>query len=46
MNADDTQIVKAGDPLVTLDPADAKVALDHAEANLAPDGAPGQHACT
>ncbi|PQV54812.1 efflux RND transporter periplasmic adaptor subunit [Paraburkholderia sp. BL21I4N1] len=35
VNADDTQTVKAGDPLVILDPADARVALDQAEANLA-----------
>jgi membrane fusion protein, multidrug efflux system len=35
VNADDTQIVKAGDPLIVLDPADSKVALDQAEANLA-----------
>ncbi|SAK70366.1 multidrug resistance protein A [Caballeronia catudaia] len=35
VNADDTQTVKIGDPLVTLDPADSKVALDSAEANLA-----------
>ncbi|NML32249.1 EmrA/EmrK family multidrug efflux transporter periplasmic adaptor subunit [Paraburkholderia antibiotica] len=35
VNADDTQIVKAGDPLVVLDPADARVALQQAEANLA-----------
>ncbi|KND58888.1 Membrane fusion component of tripartite multidrug resistance system [Candidatus Burkholderia verschuerenii] len=35
VNADDTQTVKIGDPLVSLDPADSKVALDSAEANLA-----------
>jgi membrane fusion protein (multidrug efflux system) len=35
VNADDTQVVKAGDPLVVLDPADARVALEQAEANLA-----------
>jgi membrane fusion protein (multidrug efflux system) len=35
VNADDTQTVKAGDPLVVLDGADAKVALQQAEANLA-----------
>ncbi len=35
VNADDTQTVKIGDPLVVLDPADSKVALDSAEANLA-----------
>jgi membrane fusion protein (multidrug efflux system) len=34
VNADDTQIVRAGDPVVTLDVADAKVALGNAEANL------------
>ena len=33
--ADDTDYVKAGQPLVKLDPTDAKVALDQAEANLA-----------
>jgi membrane fusion protein (multidrug efflux system) len=33
--ADDTDFVKAGRPLVQLDPADARVALDQAEANLA-----------
>ena len=33
--ADDTDFVKAGQPLVKLDPADAKVALDQAESNLA-----------
>ncbi len=33
--ADDTDFVKAGQPLVKLDPSDAKVALDQAEANLA-----------
>ncbi|SAK76976.1 secretion protein HlyD family protein [Caballeronia hypogeia] len=35
VNADDTQTVKVGDPLVALDPADSKIALDQAEANLA-----------
>ena len=35
INADDTDYVKAGQPLVQLDPADVKVALDQAEANLA-----------
>lgn len=35
VNADDTQSVKVGDPLIRLDNADAKVALDQAEANLA-----------
>lgn len=33
--ADDTDFVKAGQPLVQLDPSDAKVALEQAEANLA-----------
>ncbi|MCA0243910.1 MAG: HlyD family efflux transporter periplasmic adaptor subunit [Proteobacteria bacterium] len=33
--ADDTDVVKAGQPLVKLDPADAKLALDKAEAQLA-----------
>ncbi|RYZ10509.1 MAG: HlyD family efflux transporter periplasmic adaptor subunit [Comamonadaceae bacterium] len=33
--ADDTDFVRAGQPLVRLDPADAKVALDQAEAALA-----------
>ena len=32
--ADDTDFVKAGQPLVQLDPADARVALDQAEAAL------------
>jgi membrane fusion protein (multidrug efflux system) len=32
--ADDTDFVKAGQPLVKLDPADAKLTLDQAEANL------------
>jgi membrane fusion protein, multidrug efflux system len=32
---DDTDYVKAGQPLVQLDPADVKVALQQAEANLA-----------
>ncbi len=35
IDADDTQFVKAGQPLVELDRADAKVALDQAEAQLA-----------
>jgi membrane fusion protein (multidrug efflux system) len=35
VKADDTQTVKAGDPLVLLDPADSQVALAQAEANLA-----------
>ncbi|MES2182916.1 MAG: efflux RND transporter periplasmic adaptor subunit [Pseudomonadota bacterium] len=33
--ADDTDFVKAGQPLVKLDPADVRVALEQAEANLA-----------
>jgi membrane fusion protein (multidrug efflux system) len=33
--ADDTDFVKSGQPLVQLDPADAKVALEQAEAALA-----------
>jgi membrane fusion protein (multidrug efflux system) len=33
--ADDTDFVRAGQPLVQLDPADARLALDQAEANLA-----------
>jgi membrane fusion protein (multidrug efflux system) len=33
--ADDTDVVKAGQPLVKLDPADAKLALERAEAQLA-----------
>src|SRR3954451_17225517 len=35
IHADDTDFVRAGQPLVKLDPADAKVALEQAEANLA-----------
>jgi membrane fusion protein (multidrug efflux system) len=35
INADDTDFVKAGQPLVQLDPADAKVSLEQAEAALA-----------
>ncbi|GAB3628488.1 hemolysin D [Pandoraea terrae] len=35
VKADDTQMVKAGQPLVELDQTDAKVALLQAEANLA-----------
>jgi len=35
IGADDTQFVKAGQPLVRLDHADAQVALDEAEAQLA-----------
>jgi membrane fusion protein, multidrug efflux system len=34
VNADDTQTVRQGDPVVTLDNADAKVALSNAEATL------------
>jgi membrane fusion protein (multidrug efflux system) len=34
VNADDTQVVKAGESVVTLDAADAKIALDNAEAAL------------
>ncbi|WP_158902638.1 HlyD family efflux transporter periplasmic adaptor subunit [Burkholderia sp. L27(2015)] len=34
VNSDDTQIVKAGDPVVTLDPADSRIALLNAEAAL------------
>jgi membrane fusion protein (multidrug efflux system) len=33
--ADDTDFVKAGQPLVQLDPADVRVGLDQAESNLA-----------
>src|SRR6185369_7239454 len=32
--ADDTDFVKAGQPLVKLDPADAKVGLEQAESSL------------
>jgi membrane fusion protein (multidrug efflux system) len=35
IGADDTDYVKAGQPLVRLDPADAQVALDQSEAQLA-----------
>jgi membrane fusion protein (multidrug efflux system) len=35
VNADDTQTVHEGEPLVELDPADAKIALSNAESNLA-----------
>jgi membrane fusion protein (multidrug efflux system) len=35
INADDTDMVRAGQPLVRLDPADAQLALDQAEAQLA-----------
>ncbi|MBB3259279.1 membrane fusion protein (multidrug efflux system) [Paraburkholderia bannensis] len=34
VNADDTQIVREGEPVVTLDPADARIALANAEASL------------
>ena len=34
IHADDTDFVKAGQPLVRFDPADAKVALEQAEATL------------
>jgi membrane fusion protein, multidrug efflux system len=34
VNADNTQIVKKGDPIVQIDPADATIALQQAEANL------------
>jgi membrane fusion protein (multidrug efflux system) len=34
VNSDDTQIVKVGDPVVTLDPADSRIALLNAEAAL------------
>jgi membrane fusion protein (multidrug efflux system) len=33
--ADDTDFVKAGQPLIQLDPADVRVGLDQAQANLA-----------
>ena len=35
INADDTELVQAGRPLIELDPADARVALDQATAQLA-----------
>ncbi|WP_343742583.1 efflux RND transporter periplasmic adaptor subunit [Herbaspirillum huttiense] len=35
VKADDTQVVKAGQPLVALDAADTKLALEHAQAALA-----------
>ena len=35
VKADDTQTVRTGDPLVLLDPADARVALEQSEASLA-----------
>jgi membrane fusion protein (multidrug efflux system) len=34
VNADDTEIVKEGDPVVKLDPADSKIALENAKAML------------
>ncbi|CAM2152644.1 membrane fusion protein, multidrug efflux system [Pararobbsia alpina] len=34
VNADDTQIVKQGEPVVTLDPADSRMTLSSAEAAL------------
>ena len=34
IHADDTDLVQAGQPLVTLDPADAALALEQAEAQL------------
>ena len=34
IEADDTQLVKVGQPLVRLDSSDARVALEHAEAQL------------
>ncbi|NVH73247.1 HlyD family efflux transporter periplasmic adaptor subunit [Paraburkholderia sp. JPY432] len=34
VNADNTQIVRKGDPIVQIDPADARIALQQAEANL------------
>ncbi|HEV7985871.1 MAG TPA: HlyD family efflux transporter periplasmic adaptor subunit [Steroidobacteraceae bacterium] len=35
LNVDDTQLVEAGQPLLRLDPADAKIAEENAEADLA-----------
>ncbi|MBN3727242.1 EmrA/EmrK family multidrug efflux transporter periplasmic adaptor subunit [Burkholderia sp. Ac-20379] len=35
VNADDTQSIREGEPLVKLDPADAAISLQSAEANLA-----------
>ena len=35
IHVDDTDLVRAGQPLVQLDPADARVALERAEADLA-----------
>ncbi|NPT40558.1 HlyD family efflux transporter periplasmic adaptor subunit [Paraburkholderia sp. 1N] len=34
VNADNTQIVRVGEPVVMLDPADTRIALQQAEANL------------
>src|SRR5579864_5328941 len=34
VNADNTQIVRKGEPIVQIDPADARIALQQAEANL------------
>lgn len=34
VNADNTQVVKVGDPIVQLDPADTRIALQQAEADL------------
>ncbi|WP_118184394.1 HlyD family efflux transporter periplasmic adaptor subunit [Paraburkholderia phosphatilytica] len=34
VNTDNTRIVKQGEPVVQIDPADAKIALQQAEANL------------
>jgi membrane fusion protein (multidrug efflux system) len=44
IHADDTDFVKAGQPLVQLDPADAKVALRAGRGRAGPGGAPGAHA--
>src|SRR5258708_13422548 len=38
LNVDDTQLVEAGQPLLRLDPADAKIAEENAEADLARAG--------
>jgi membrane fusion protein (multidrug efflux system) len=35
LNVDDTQLVRAGQPLLSLDPADARIAVANAEADLA-----------
>jgi membrane fusion protein (multidrug efflux system) len=35
IGADETQMVRAGDPIIKLDPADAQIALNQAEARLA-----------